>query len=77
MTWTYSLVMPDRYSDITAFSGPAVNLQIQLLDPHDGIDFIVECDHMTHVPDSHTWDFKRAFIQGQHVRVWWFAKDGK
>jgi hypothetical protein len=27
-----------------------------------------------HVAGSLTWEFNEAFINGQHVRVWWFRK---
>jgi hypothetical protein len=67
--WVEQLEMPDTYSDVTAFSGMTVFPVIELTNA-DGFDFFAsednDCEHV-----GQTWQYKRGFVAGQHVRAWW------
>jgi hypothetical protein len=70
--WEYVLEMPREYSDVTAFRGMTVNPVLELDEKPETLEFEAahgeECIHMEH---GSTWTYNRAFIAGQHVRVWW------
>jgi hypothetical protein len=72
--WTYRLTMRDNYSDVTSFGNPAINATIYLDQKPEELEFVSVGESLEHTPDSHTWVFKRPFIKGQHIRVWWRPK---
>jgi hypothetical protein len=67
----YKVTMPEEYSDISSFSLPAIGLTIELEELPKGFRFVAGSD-AEHDPGSTTWTFNRSFINGQHVRTWWF-----
>ena len=73
LVWRYKVTMPEEYSDISSFSLPATELRIELERLPSDFEFY-SSDGNEHIPGSKTWAYKRSFIDGQHVRVWWFRK---
>lgn len=73
VVWRYKVTMPEEYSDISSFSLPATGLTIELEDLPEGFEFFAGAN-AEHLAGSKTWIFKRSFIDGQHVRTWWFRK---
>lgn len=76
VTWQYKTIMPEEYSDITAFGAPTINPTIRVDAKPKDIDFFSDGEDVQHVPGGSEWVFKRPFIQGQHVRVWWQRQEG-
>jgi hypothetical protein len=71
----YSLKMREDYSDVTNFGGATLGATIELDDmPEDFVFTSGGDDKMRHALGSSIWHFDRPFINGQHVRVWWFRK---
>jgi hypothetical protein len=74
----YSIKMKDEYSDVTSFGGATEGATIELEYIPASLDFVSGMDRkMIHVDGSSVWQFKRPFINGQHVRVWWFKKSAR
>lgn len=69
--WQTSIEMPEYYSDVVAFAGVTVNPVIELIEAPDNIEFHSGGEDCIHESTGQTWLFRRAFITGQHVRVWW------
>lgn len=72
--WEYTLEMPQRYSAVIAVGGVTVNPMVELLALPDGFEFNASQDEenaCSHAENGSTWEYKRAFVAGQHVRVWW------
>jgi hypothetical protein len=71
--WAYQIEMPEYYSDVTAFGGMTINPRIELLDKPDNFEFLASeeppCKHV-----GSTWTYERAYVAGQHLRVWWRPK---
>jgi len=68
--WSYRMEMPERYSDVTAYTGMTVYPVIELLAKPVDLDFWAsEDNNCKHVGD--TWTYERAFVAGQHLRAWW------
>jgi len=74
VTLRFTTVMPDEYSDITAFAGPTVDPVIQLDDMPEDLAFMSPGEGVEHVENGRRWKYKRPFLQGQHVRVWWHQR---
>jgi hypothetical protein len=67
--WSYSMEMPEHYSDVTAFTGVTINPTLELLGA-EGFEFSAsEDNNCRHV--GSTWVYEQAFVAGQHVRTWW------
>ncbi len=67
--WSYTMEMPEHYSDVTAFTGVTINPALELLGA-DGFDFTAsEDNNCRHVGSM--WMYEQAFVAGQHVRTWW------
>ena len=66
--------MPDEYSDITAFAGTTVDPVIQLDDKPEDLEFLSPGEGVEHIEHGRRWKYKRPFLQGQHVRVWWHQR---
>jgi hypothetical protein len=73
VVWRYRVTMPEQYSDITSFSIPITGITIELEDLPEDLEFFAGSD-ADHIENSRTWTFRRSFINGQHVRAWWFRK---
>jgi hypothetical protein len=69
--WQFSVVMPDYYSDVVAFGGVTINPIIEVASTPEGFEFNATEEKCAHDPGGRTWRYQRAFIEGQHVRVWW------
>ena len=65
----YTILTHDEYSDITSFSLPTIGLTIEEEGLPIGFQFFAGAD-AEH--KGHTWTFDRSFIEGQHVRAWWY-----
>lgn len=68
--WDFTVEMPKQYSTVIAFAGVTVNPVIEV-QASDGYEFFATMEECVHAPGGHTWEYKRAFIGGQHVRIWW------
>jgi len=71
----YKVQMPEEYSDIQSFAGPTINATVELREKPPWLRFTSLGPDIEHIPNSTTWVFNRPFIQGQHVRVWWFREN--
>ncbi len=68
--WSYRMEMPDRYSDVTAYTGMTIYPVIELLAKPADLDFWASEDNSCkHV--GNTWTYEQAFVKGQHLRAWW------
>jgi hypothetical protein len=74
VTWVYNTLMPETYSDITAFGGPTIDPIIRLDEKPEDMVFFSGGDGVQHVEGGNAWVFKRPFIRDQHVRVWWYPR---
>lgn len=72
--WQLWFVMPEYYSDVVAFGGVVVDPTIELISLPENLKFDATEDNCAHEPDGQTWRYQRAFVEGQHVRVWWKPK---
>jgi hypothetical protein len=73
--WQLCCVMPEYYSDVVAFGGVVINPLIEFLGIPEEFEFYASAEEdCVHDPASQTWSYRRAFIGGQHVRVWWKPK---
>lgn len=68
--WEYTVEMPKYYSAVLAFVGVTVNPVVEVQES-EGFDVFATLDDCVHAPGGHSWAYNRAFIGGQHVRVWW------
>ena len=69
--WEYVLEMPREYSDVTAFRGMTVNPVLELDEKPETLEFEAAQGGMHPHGAWIDVDIQRAFIAGQHVRVWW------
>jgi hypothetical protein len=67
--WRMSLRMPRRYSHILAFGSPTLNPVIQCADS-PGFELRAVRDDLIEETDT-VWKYHRAYLPGQHLRVWW------
>ena len=67
----FTTIMPEEYSDITAFGGPTIDPVIQLDEIPEDLEFMSPGDDVEHSDQGRRWKYCRPFLQGQHVRVWW------
>jgi hypothetical protein len=75
VTWQYRLTMPEEYTELTSFAGATVGTTIRLVEIPEELDFIVSGGpDVEHCEGGKTWRFNRSFIEGQHVRYWWFKR---
>jgi len=71
----YRLKMREEYSDVTSFGGATLGATIELDYIPEILEFVSGShDAMRHTPNSNTWHFDRPFINGQHIRAWWFRR---
>jgi hypothetical protein len=71
----YGLKMREEYSDVTSFGGATLGATLEIDYIPDALEFVSGGDDkVRHAPDSRTWYFDRPFINGQHIRAWWFRK---
>lgn len=69
--WDYVLTMREDYTTVLAFSGLTVNPVVEITDLPPGFEFHATRDECHHADGSSTWEYRRAFLPGQAVRVWW------
>jgi len=73
--WQVYFETPEDYSDVVAFPKVAVNPMIEFSGSAEQFEFCAttgpDCIHES---SSQTWRYRKAFIDGQHVRVWWKPK---
>jgi|SRR5579859_3791534 len=75
--WDYTMDMPENYSAVIAFGGVTINPMVRVIDVPDDFEFNAsqeDGDECRHMEKSRTSEYGRAFIGGQHVRVWWRPK---
>jgi hypothetical protein len=71
----YSVKMREEYCDVTSFGGATIGATLEVDDIPASLDFVSGGDDkVRHTPQSKTWYFDRPFINGQHIRAWWFRK---
>lgn len=78
VVWRYHLTMPQNYSDLTTAGSSVIGTQIHLVRIPKNLVFVSGGDirgTMVHAPGSHTWTFRRPFVNGQSIRVWWYPKE--
>lgn len=75
VTWRMELTLPSDYSEIIAFGLPTIGpFEVRKGSVPDGFEFhaTVEGDGTTLVAnEGNIWRYNRAFLRGQHIRVWW------
>jgi hypothetical protein len=71
--WQMQIVAPKRYSHILAFGAPTLNPRIRVLESHGFEFFAAKSD--TAEATATTWHYHRAYLPGQHLRVWWKPKN--
>jgi hypothetical protein len=73
--WEFTVEMREYYSSVIAFTGVTVNPVVEV-QGSDGFEFSATMEDCAHAAGGHTWTYQRAFISGQHVRVWWKPVEG-
>ncbi|HXR15929.1 MAG TPA: hypothetical protein VN777_06920 [Terriglobales bacterium] len=74
--WEYRIEMPNYYSDVTAFVGITVQPTLEVLSSPSDLAFDAgNSDECAHAEGGSTWEYKRAFVAGQHIRAWWKPRD--
>ena len=74
----YRVKMRDQYSDVTAFGGATDGATLEVARLPNTLNFVSGGDKFAvHSEGSSTWYFDRPFINGQHIRAWWFRNDSK
>jgi hypothetical protein len=68
--WEFTVEMQKYYSAVIAFTGITVNPVVEV-QGSDGFEISATLGDCIHAAGGHTWEYKRAFIGGQHIRVWW------
>jgi hypothetical protein len=75
VTWRYSLTVPDEYCDITHIDEATLGATLHVETLPEELEFVSGGDaSLHHEPGSQSWYFERAFIDGQHLRAWWFRR---
>lgn len=74
--WKYRITMPEEFCDITEFRAPTIGVRLQVDRLPDDFIFITGTD-VPHEEGSITWYMRGPFMNGQHVRAWWFRKRGE
>jgi hypothetical protein len=69
--WAYTIEMPRYYSDVTSFGGVTINPTFELTEKPPNLSFWADMEDCDHAAGGLTWQYNRAFIGGQHLRVWW------
>jgi hypothetical protein len=76
VTCKYRLVMPEEFTDITAFGRTTVGAKIRLDAIPEGYDFYASPDPtVEHSTDGVVWHYKNVFLRRQFINVWWFKKN--
>jgi hypothetical protein len=76
VTWRYRVSMPEQYCDVTDFGEATLGATLQLQNLPEELEFISGGDaSLHHEAGSQSWYFDKSFIQGQHVRAWWFRRN--
>ena len=71
----YTVLMPDQYADITNFAGATIGPKIIVEQKPDTIEVVAAREPgIHHEPRSNSWYFDRAYVPGQHLRLWWFKR---
>ena len=72
--WQMEITVPADYSDVIAFGHPTVGpFEIEMAGLPDGFEFVATEDPALSVTGN-VWRYHRAFLPGQHLRVWWRPK---
>ena len=71
--WKYEMKMPSTYTDVTAFTRVNVSPTLKLVSASE-YEFSASLDNDCDHSDSAVWSYKKAFVPGEHVRVWWKPK---
>jgi hypothetical protein len=66
---SYVLDMPLEYSDVTAFANITINPTIEALDVPPGME--IDLGDRRVSSEGGLSQIDKAFIPGQHIRVWW------
>ncbi len=74
MRWQIACEMPEHYSDVVAFGAVVINPVIELISKPEDLEFHASEDDCAHEQDGQSWRYKRAYVAGQHLRVWWKPK---
>jgi hypothetical protein len=72
--WEFDVEMRNYYSAVIAFLGVTINPVVEI-QGSEGFDFSATMGDCVHALGGHTWEYKRAFIGGQHIRVWWKPRE--
>ena len=75
--WEYTIEAPENYGALVAFTGVTLDPRIELEELPDEFEFCASeapDDDCLHAIEGSTWEYKRAFVGGQHLRVWWRPK---
>jgi hypothetical protein len=76
VTCKYRLVLPDEFTDITAFGRTTVGAKIRLDAIPEGFDFVASLDPtVEHSTDGVVWHYSNVFLRRQFINVWWFRKN--
>ena len=76
--WDYTMDMPENYSAVISFGGMTINPMVRVIDVPEDFEFNAsqeDGDACRHEDKSRTWEYGRAFIGGQHLRVWWRPRE--
>lgn len=74
VTWRVELILPSDYSEVIAFGAPTVGpFEIRKGDMPGDFEFHATVEDGTTVvaEGGNIWRYNRAFLPGQHLRVWW------
>ncbi|MGA3043093.1 MAG: hypothetical protein ABSF54_20135, partial [Bryobacteraceae bacterium] len=72
--WVYLMDMPIRYSAVLSFATVVIDPEIQFDPSPTGPTFKFESnphESLRHAANGLRWEYKRAFIRDQAIRVWW------
>ncbi|HLM98408.1 MAG TPA: hypothetical protein VK335_03960 [Bryobacteraceae bacterium] len=75
--WEYRMEMPTDYSTVVAFAGVVVNPVVEV-SGSETLELSASQDEehaCTHAENGALWEYGRAFVAGQHTRVWWRPKN--
>lgn len=72
--WRFLDKMPREYSEVTAFGRATAGCTLRVDEIPGDLDFFGGGDGF--INQGTTWHCDRNFIDGQHVRSWWFRRGG-
>jgi hypothetical protein len=71
----YSVEAPHEGSDVFVFGGPAVNVTVITEDNPDYDLDLAPTNDVDVIRTPNRWEFRRAFLEGQHLRVRWMPRE--